>query len=167
MAGEFNAHQVPHFAFVPVGALENPGDAGHFLAVVHLRLEAQVHARFRLGQRVDDFKAGALAHVVHGAEVHQHVEPGGIPQPADDFRHGIAGHGQRGTNANGILDYNQYETSVKLPFNATKIPIISASASSSDVKVQVSQPQSVPGAGFVKFDYKGIVKTYKIILTTK
>ena len=73
----------------------------------------------------------------------------------------------RATNANGILDYNQYETSVKLPFNATKIPIISASASSSDVKVQVSQPQSVPGAGFVKFDYKGIVKTYKIILTTK
>ncbi|WP_072067650.1 hypothetical protein [Bacteroides thetaiotaomicron] len=71
----------------------------------------------------------------------------------------------RSTNTNGILGYDRYETTIKTFFNDIKMPTVSAIASSPDVKVMIVQPQSKDGTGIVKFDYKGIVKTYKIIFT--
>ena len=84
---------------MPVGGLENFRDAGHFFSVIHLCLEAQIRSRFRLCQRVVDFKAGAFPHIVHGRKVNQHIKPGGIPQPADDIRHSLARDGQRNISA--------------------------------------------------------------------
>jgi hypothetical protein len=68
----------------------------------------------------------------------------------------------RSTNANGIVGYDIYETTYKLPAGTTEIPPVSASADSPEVKVSVEQAPSITGTAVVKFDYKGVVKTYKV-----
>jgi hypothetical protein len=70
----------------------------------------------------------------------------------------------RSTNANGIVGYNMYETTYKLPASATGVPSVSASADNPDVKVSVEQPTSVKGTAVVQFDYKGAVKTYRVLM---
>ena len=49
----------------------------------------------------------------------------------------------------------------------TKTPIISALSNNPDMKVQVIQPNTVLGKGIVKFNYKGMVKTYNVIFVSK
>jgi hypothetical protein len=73
----------------------------------------------------------------------------------------------RSTNANGITGYNLYETTYKLPPNVTGIPTLTASASNPEVKVSVTQAESRTGAAQVRFNYKGIVKTYRVVLSTE
>ena len=74
----------------------------------------------------------------------------------------LPSHPVRSTNANGITDYNLYETTVKLLSNTAQIPIVSATASDPDVKVTITQAESIYGTAVVKFNYKGVVKTYRI-----
>jgi len=69
----------------------------------------------------------------------------------------------RSTNANGITGYDIYKTTFKLPPNTTEIPVVSASADHPDMKVAISQPESISGTAIVKFDYKGVVKTYHVM----
>ena len=69
----------------------------------------------------------------------------------------------RSTNANGIVGLDLYETTYKLPSNITGIPTVSASASDPDIKVAITQAESKSGTAVVKFDYKGVVKTYKVV----
>lgn len=69
----------------------------------------------------------------------------------------------RSTNANGIVSYDLYEAVYKLPSDVAGIPSVSASASTPDVKIAITQPASGTGTAEVKFDYKGVVKTYKIL----
>lgn len=69
----------------------------------------------------------------------------------------------RSTNANGITGYDIYETVYELPANANTIPVLSATASDKNVKIAVSQVESVTDTAIVKFDCKGMVKTYKIV----
>jgi hypothetical protein len=73
----------------------------------------------------------------------------------------------RSTNANGIVGYNLYETKATLPANTSQIPVVSASADNSAVKVAVTQAESTAGTALVKCDYKGIVKTYKIVFAAE
>jgi arabinoxylan arabinofuranohydrolase len=68
----------------------------------------------------------------------------------------------RSTNANGIVSLDLYETSWKLPSGITGIPAVSASASDPAVKVTVTQAESNTGTAVVQFDYKGVVKTYRV-----
>jgi arabinoxylan arabinofuranohydrolase len=68
----------------------------------------------------------------------------------------------RSTNANGIVGYDLYETTYNLPANVSGVPTVTASASNSDVKVAISQADSKTGTAVLKFDYKGLVKTYKV-----
>ena len=42
---------------------------------------------------------------------------------------------------------------------------VSASATDKSVKVEIIQATSVSGTAIVKFDYKGVVKTYKVVFT--
>ncbi|MDR2911503.1 MAG: hypothetical protein LBV47_09125 [Bacteroidales bacterium] len=72
----------------------------------------------------------------------------------------------RSTNENGITGYDIYETVVKLTENTTKIPVISASASNSDVKIAITQVKSTSGTAIVQCDYKGVVKTYRIVFAS-
>ena len=73
----------------------------------------------------------------------------------------------RSTNANGITGYNIYEATYTLPAGIMEIPKVSASASESNVKVDVAQAESKDGTAIVKFDNNGMVKTYKVVFTSK
>ena len=71
----------------------------------------------------------------------------------------------RSTNANGIVGYDRYEASVPLLPNTTRIPTVAATASNPDVKVTITQAQSISGTAVVQFDYKGVIKTYSVVFT--
>jgi arabinoxylan arabinofuranohydrolase len=73
----------------------------------------------------------------------------------------------RSTNANGIVGYDLYETTVTLPAGTTRIPVVSATASNRAVKFDIVQSDSTTGRAVVKGDYNGIVKTYTILFATE
>jgi hypothetical protein len=73
----------------------------------------------------------------------------------------------RSTNANGIVGYDLYETTYKVPASITGTPAVTASANDKNVKVAVTQAESKAGAAVVKFDYKGMVKTYKVVFASE
>ena len=70
----------------------------------------------------------------------------------------------RSTNANGITGYDLYEA--KYVLNTSSLPVISASANDSKVKIEIVQAKSISEGAVVKFNYKGVVKTYKVVFTT-
>jgi len=69
----------------------------------------------------------------------------------------------RSTKANGITGYDIYETTYKYTAGA-KAPVITASSNNPAVKVSITQPETPKSMAVVKFDYKGMVKTYNVIL---
>lgn len=69
----------------------------------------------------------------------------------------------RSTNANGITGVDLYEATYTVPASVTEIPQVSASASDPTVKVDVTQAPSRNGTAIVKFDNKGVVKTYRVV----
>ena len=69
------------------------------------------------------------------------------------------------TSRASVVGYDKYEAVYKLPSNVTEIPKVTASASDKRVKVTIMQPKTVLGTVIVKFDYKGVVKTYKILFS--
>lgn len=73
----------------------------------------------------------------------------------------------RSTNANGIIGYDLYEAKYNVPASTNGIPTIVASANDPAVKVSITQAESKTGTAVVKFDYKGIVKTYKVVLAAE
>lgn len=73
----------------------------------------------------------------------------------------------RSTNANGIVGYDIYETTYKVPSSITEKPTVSASASDPAVKVALTQAESKSGTAVIKFDYKGVVKTYRVVFASE
>ena len=73
----------------------------------------------------------------------------------------------RSTNANGIVGIDLYETTFKLPSNMTGIPVVSASASNRRVKVAVTQAESKTGTAVVRFQYNGVVKTFRVLFASQ
>jgi arabinoxylan arabinofuranohydrolase len=73
----------------------------------------------------------------------------------------------RSTNANGIVSVDLYEATYKLPSNRTGMPTVSASASDRNVKVAITQSESEPGTAVVRFDFKGLVKTYRVVFASE
>ena len=73
----------------------------------------------------------------------------------------------RSTNANGITGVDLYEAAYAVPADVTEIPQVSASASDGSVKVDVKQAESKNGTAVVKFDYNGVVKTYRVVFTSR
>ncbi|MDR0700299.1 MAG: hypothetical protein LBG28_13960 [Tannerella sp.] len=69
----------------------------------------------------------------------------------------------RSTNANGITGYGLYETNIEI--SSSETPAVSASSDNKNVKISVIQAETAHGTAIVKFDYQGIVKTYKINFT--
>jgi hypothetical protein len=72
----------------------------------------------------------------------------------------------RSSNANGITDYDIYSASYSVPAGVTEIPQVTASASDRSVKVDVKQADTINGTAVVKFDYNGVVKTYRVRLAS-
>ncbi len=69
----------------------------------------------------------------------------------------------RSTNANGITGYDLYQATVKVPASETAIPKVTASANNRTVKVSITQAAAKDGKAVVKFNYKGVVKTYNVV----
>jgi hypothetical protein len=72
----------------------------------------------------------------------------------------------RSTNANGIVGYDIYQTTYKLPAGTMGVPKVTASSNNSKVKVAVTQAESLSGTAIVKFDYNGVAKTYRVVYTS-
>ena len=73
----------------------------------------------------------------------------------------------RSNNANGVTGVDIYEASYAVPADAAETPQVSASASDGSVKVDVKQAEAKNGTAVVKFDYHGLVKTYRIVFASK
>ncbi|GAB2632237.1 hypothetical protein GCM10026987_32420 [Belliella aquatica] len=73
----------------------------------------------------------------------------------------------RSTNENGIVGYNIFETTYKIPTGTTDVPVISATADNPDVKIEIVQATSVSREAIVKFAYHGQVKTHKVIFDSE
>ena len=63
--------------------------------------------------------------------------------------------------------YDIYDAAYAVPADVTEIPQVSASASDGSVKVDVKQAEAKNGTAVVKFDYNGVVKTYRVVLTSR
>jgi arabinoxylan arabinofuranohydrolase len=72
----------------------------------------------------------------------------------------------RSDNSNGFTGYDIYSAKYAVPANATEIPQVTASASDASVKVEVKQAESKSGTAVVKFDYNGVVKTYRVAFSS-
>ena len=68
----------------------------------------------------------------------------------------------RSTNANGITGYDIYQTTYQLPAGSA-VPVATASSNNPNVKVSITQADSRTGKTVVKFNYKGVVKTYNVL----
>lgn len=71
----------------------------------------------------------------------------------------------RSTNANGITDCRTYEVLYVLPSETSPLPEVSASSDDKDVKVEVRQAFPGSETAVVTFDYRGMVKTYKVVFS--
>lgn len=72
----------------------------------------------------------------------------------------------RSTNANGITGYGTYEVMYILPDERTsKMPVVTASCDNSEVKVDVTQAHRNTNTAVVTCDYRGLVKTYKVVFS--
>ena len=95
-------------------------------------------------------------------EIVRHVPPT-VSIEADGVALEIPKTPVRSTNANGITGYDLYEATYKVSSNESKVPRISASTDDKNVKVTITQAESVSEPAVVQFDYKGIVKTYNVV----
>jgi arabinoxylan arabinofuranohydrolase len=68
----------------------------------------------------------------------------------------------RSTNANGITGYDIYQATYQLPAG-TAVPNITAASDNPNVKVSVTQAASRSDKAVVKFEYRGVVKTYNVV----
>ncbi|MBN2686061.1 MAG: hypothetical protein JXR40_12330 [Pontiellaceae bacterium] len=71
----------------------------------------------------------------------------------------------RFTSANGIADYTLYEAKYTVPAGTSGIPKVTASSDNGSVKVAITQAESKDGTATVKFDYLGVVKTYRVVFS--
>lgn len=71
----------------------------------------------------------------------------------------------RFTRANGNVGYDIYEATYKAASEANSIPVVVANASNPEVKVSITQAKDITENAVVKFDYKGVVKTYNVKFT--
>jgi hypothetical protein len=69
----------------------------------------------------------------------------------------------RSTAANGIVGFDTYEMNFALSPGAVAAPVIAASASCPTVAVNITQIDSPHGTATVTFDYRGAVKTYRLV----
>lgn len=67
----------------------------------------------------------------------------------------------RSNDMNGYTGYDRYDVTYRLLSNAK--PSVSAICNNPDVKISVTQPESVRDKAVVKFDYNGVVKTYTLL----
>jgi len=95
-------------------------------------------------------------------EIVRHVAPT-VTISVNDVEINMPANPVRSTNANGVVGYNLYEANVSLSPNIRRVPTVKAYADNPDVKITIAQAKSTSGTAIVQFDYKGIVKTYRVV----
>lgn len=95
-------------------------------------------------------------------EIHQPIVPT-VNILVDQQEIELPAHPVRSTIDNGIIGYDIYEATYQVPSSTKVAPTVSASASNSKIKVEVTQAKSLSERAVVKFDFKGIVKRYNIL----
>lgn len=78
----------------------------------------------------------------------------------------LPAHPVRSTNANGITGVDIYQATYAVPADASEVPQVTASASEGSVKIDVKQAEAKNGTAEVKFDYNGVIKTYRVVFTS-
>lgn len=73
----------------------------------------------------------------------------------------------RSTNANGIVGYDLYQTTYKIPPGTTVVPRVVGFSNNATVVVVNKQAESLSGTAVVTFSFNGIVKTYKVGFTSE
>lgn len=73
----------------------------------------------------------------------------------------------RASYQNGILGYDQYETSCLIQSNKTEVPVVTASSNSKEVKVSIDQAATSVDTAIVRFDYNGVVKAFNVVFKTE
>lgn len=68
----------------------------------------------------------------------------------------------RSTNANGIVSYDLFETTVRISPDTKEIPDVKALANNANVKITVTQAKSINEKASVVFDFNGVTKTYYV-----
>ncbi|MBA79522.1 MULTISPECIES: hypothetical protein [unclassified Leeuwenhoekiella] len=68
----------------------------------------------------------------------------------------------RSTKDNGITGYDIYEARFNAE-GAASAPVLTAQSDNPEVKIDITQASSLSEKAVVKFDYKGIVKTYHVV----
>ena len=72
----------------------------------------------------------------------------------------------RSTPENGIVGYGLYEVNYELPSDFDGTPRVSGSSNNADVKVTLMNPETNRNRAVVQFDYKGIIKTYRLVFAS-
>lgn len=73
----------------------------------------------------------------------------------------------RSTNANGIVNYNTYEAKYQVEASAAGTPTVTAYSDNKAVKIHVVQAESKTGTAVVTFDFNGMIKTYRVVLSAE
>lgn len=94
----------------------------------------------------------------------QYIAPPSVSIKVDGKEVVLSDKPVRATADNGYTGYDQYEAVFKLPQGINKVPKLTASSDNPKVKINITQPKSRKDKAVVKFDYKGVVKTYTICL---
>jgi hypothetical protein len=97
-----------------------------------------------------------------GREIERPIAPT-VSIAVNDVAVALPPHPVRSTYENGIIGYDLYETTVPLWAGTTRIPTVAASASKPEVTMSITQADAPFGTAVVKFDYKGVVKTYRVV----
>jgi len=75
----------------------------------------------------------------------------------------LPSHPLRSTPANPAFGFDVYEINIAVTPGSTAIPVVTAYASCPTVDISIEQINATSGTTFVRFDYNGMVKTYRII----
>ena len=73
----------------------------------------------------------------------------------------------RSTESNGITGYGIYEAKYQVPSGSGSVPVVTATASIPEVKITIEQAPSATGKAVVICNYKGLVKTYNVLLSSE
>ena len=78
----------------------------------------------------------------------------------------LPAHPVRSTDANGVTGLDVYAASSAIAADVPGLPQVAA-ASEDSVKVDVKQAETRNGTAVVKFNYRGVVKTYQVAFTAR
>lgn len=160
-----------------IGVLEVPAGAGAQTTRFSVDVSAAVdgldgkHALFLVAENADGESGGEPLFDLEGlgfSSPEHPIERPVVPQvkiSVDGKSVELPHTPVRSTDINGITDYTTYEVVCPLPSAPASLPRVSASADQPDVEVRVTQARPGSPVAVVSFNYKGLVKNYRVVFS--